>query len=122
MATAAKYRQLGGALGESIRHSIVEIDGVWQFRLGPGSHCPFLCENDLCEIIRRADESPCDICANHPNILRKAIEQNSSPLAVFLQATNIFGVLHFFTADIGGHLKVKMNPLENLDAETSEWG
>ena len=65
--TAAKYQQLGGALGESIRQQIVEIEGVWQFRLGAGDRCPFLREEGLCELIRRADESIlCEICRNHP--------------------------------------------------------
>ena len=65
--TAAKYQQLEGALGGKIRQNIVEIDGVWQFRLGEGDRCPFLREDGLCELIRTADESIlCDICTNHP--------------------------------------------------------
>lgn len=64
---AAKYQQLGGALGEKIRQHIVEVEGVWQFRLGAGDRCPFLREDWLCELILRADESIlCDICTNHP--------------------------------------------------------
>lgn len=66
-ATAEKYQQLAGPVGEAIRQNIVEADGTWQFRLGPGDHCPFLRDDGLCELIRRADESVlCDICANHP--------------------------------------------------------
>ena len=66
-ATAAKYQQLAGPLGEKIRQNIVENDGVWQFRLGGDERCPFLCTDGLCELIRRADESIlCDICTNHP--------------------------------------------------------
>ena len=56
-----------GPVGEAIRQNIVEVDGTWQFRLGPGDRCPFLRSDGLCELIRRADESVlCDICANHP--------------------------------------------------------
>ena len=66
-ATAAKYQQLGGPLGESIRQNIMEVEGVWQFRLDAGDRCPFLREDGLCELILRADESIlCDICTNHP--------------------------------------------------------
>lgn len=66
-ATAAKYQQLPGALGELIRQNIQEVDGTWQFRLREGDRCPFLREDGLCELIRRADESIlCDICTNHP--------------------------------------------------------
>ena len=66
-ATAARYQQLAGPVGEAIRQNIVEVDGTWQFRLGPGDRCPFLRGDGLCELIRRADESVlCDICANHP--------------------------------------------------------
>ena len=66
-ATAAKYQQLGGPLGESVRQNIMEVEGVWQFRLGAGDRCPFLRVDGLCELIRKADESLlCDICTNHP--------------------------------------------------------
>lgn len=66
-ATAARYQQLTGQLGEAVRQNIVETDGTWQFRLGAGDRCPFLQEDGLCELIRRADESIlCDICTNHP--------------------------------------------------------
>lgn len=66
-ATAARYQQLAGPVGEAIRQNIVEVDGTWQFVLGPGDRCPFLRGDGLCELIRRADESVlCDICANHP--------------------------------------------------------
>ncbi|WP_029544754.1 flagellin lysine-N-methylase [Selenomonas sp. AB3002] len=66
-ATAARYQQLAGPVGEAIRQNIVEVDGTWQFVLGPGGRCPFLRRDGLCELIRRADESVlCDICANHP--------------------------------------------------------
>ena len=64
---AAKYQQLTGPLGETIRQNIVKVDGTWQFRLGAGDRCPFLRGDGLCELIRRADESIlCDICTNHP--------------------------------------------------------
>ena len=66
-ATAAKYQQLDGTLGESIRQNIVEVGGIWQFRLGAGDRCPFLREDGLCELIRTAGESMlCEICTNHP--------------------------------------------------------
>ncbi len=65
--TADKYQQLTGQLGDTIRQNIVEVDGVWQFRLREDDRCPFLREDGLCELIRRADESIlCDICSNHP--------------------------------------------------------
>ena len=66
-ATAARYRELSGPLGEAIRQDIVEVDGIWQFRLRADDRCPFLREDGLCELIREADESIlCDICTNHP--------------------------------------------------------
>ena len=66
-ATAAKYQQLTGQVGDMIRQNTVEVDGVWQFRLGEGDRCPFLRQDGLCELIRRAGESIlCDICSNHP--------------------------------------------------------
>ena len=65
--TAAKYQQLTGQLGEALRQNIVEVDGVWQFRLCEGDRCPFLRQDGLCKLIRTAGESIlCDICSNHP--------------------------------------------------------
>ena len=65
--TAAKYQQLTGEVGEMISQNIVEVDGVWQFRLCEDERCPFLREDGLCELIRTAGESIlCDICRNHP--------------------------------------------------------
>lgn len=65
--TAVKYQHLTGQLGEIIRQNVVEVDGIWQFRLGAGNRCPFLRMDGLCELIRRADESMlCEICTNHP--------------------------------------------------------
>ena len=66
-ATADKYQQLTGPIGETIRQNITETDGIWQFRLREGGRCPFLREDGLCELIREAGESIlCDICTNHP--------------------------------------------------------
>lgn len=66
-ATAVKYQQLTGPLGDTIRQNTVEVDGTWQLLLGAGDRCPFLREDGLCELILRADESIlCDICTNHP--------------------------------------------------------
>ncbi len=65
--TAARYQQLKGQIGETIRQHIVAVDGIWQFRLCADDRCPFLREDGLCELIRQAGESIlCDICTNHP--------------------------------------------------------
>ncbi len=65
--TAARYQQLTGQVGGMIRQNIVEVDGVWQFRLGEDDRCPFLRGDGLCELIRRAGESIlCEICRNPP--------------------------------------------------------
>ncbi|MGN1117132.1 MAG: flagellin lysine-N-methylase [Acutalibacteraceae bacterium] len=65
--TLKKYKELGGSLGEKIHESISEEDGVSFFSMKENGRCPFLCENNLCEIIKNlGEENLCDICREHP--------------------------------------------------------
>ncbi|MCD7918815.1 MAG: flagellin lysine-N-methylase [Clostridiales bacterium] len=66
--TLSLYRQVGGSFGERLEQSIVtEPDGTSHFRLTAGERCPFLNEENLCDIILRLGEGAlCDICDQHP--------------------------------------------------------
>ncbi len=66
--TLSLYRQVGGSFGERLEQNIVtEPDGTSHFRLTAGERCPFLNEENLCDIILRLGEGAlCDICDQHP--------------------------------------------------------
>ncbi|MCC8100576.1 MAG: flagellin lysine-N-methylase [Clostridiales bacterium] len=62
------YRQVGGSFGKRLAQNIVtEPDGTSHFRLTAGERCPFLNEENLCDIILHLGEGAlCDICDQHP--------------------------------------------------------
>ena len=63
-----KYQKLQSPLGDEIRNRITESeDGSNCFKLAEEERCPFLNENNLCDIIINCGESYlCDICREHP--------------------------------------------------------
>lgn len=63
-----RYQKLQSPLGEKIRSEIIKSeDGSYCFRLSEKERCPFLNENNLCDIIIRCGENfLCDICREHP--------------------------------------------------------
>ena len=61
-----RYQAMDGALGEKLKRCIAP-EPVPHFILSAGERCPFLTEQNLCEIILRAGEDAlCQICADHP--------------------------------------------------------
>lgn len=65
--TLEKYRNMPSSLGEDIRRSIKEEDGVYFFAMTSEGKCPFLCRDGLCRIIKESgEEALCDICREHP--------------------------------------------------------
>ena len=62
----AKYKSLPGPLGERLQHNISKDDPP-HFVLGEGERCPFLNENNLCDLILAGGEQLlCQICDDHP--------------------------------------------------------
>lgn len=63
-----KYNGLQSPLGDEIRSQITEAeDGSYCFKLSENERCPFLNENNLCNIIINCGEGfLCDICREHP--------------------------------------------------------
>ena len=63
-----KYNKINTAFGDEIRNTITESeDGSNCFKLAEEERCPFLNENNLCDIIINCGESYlCDICREHP--------------------------------------------------------
>lgn len=61
-----RYQGMGGELGEKLRRCIV-LSEEPHFLLEEGERCPFLTEENLCELILREGESSlCQICRDHP--------------------------------------------------------
>ena len=66
-ATAGKYLNYGGSLGNELRANISSTNDVYSFKLAKNGDCPFLQNNGLCKLILLAgEELLCDICTNHP--------------------------------------------------------
>ena len=62
----AKYRVMPGELGDRLRSHISQ-DEPPHFVLGEGERCPFLNENNLCDLILAGGEGLlCQICDDHP--------------------------------------------------------
>ena len=66
--TLEKYNGKNCEFGEKIRSGIITAeDGSRCFALGENERCPFLNEENLCEIILNCgEEYLCDICREHP--------------------------------------------------------
>ena len=62
----AGYAAMSGPLGDRLRQNI-SADDPPHFVLGPGERCPFLNENNLCDLILAGGEGLlCQICDDHP--------------------------------------------------------
>lgn len=63
-----KYQKLQSPLGDEIRSRITKSeDGSYCFKLAEDERCPFLNEDNLCDIIIKCGESfLCGICSEHP--------------------------------------------------------
>lgn len=65
--TFEKYKAVQGDFGNKLKENIESVDDVACFKLGADERCPFLNENNLCDIILKLGEgSLCQICNDHP--------------------------------------------------------
>lgn len=65
--TLAYYQSLDGTLGEKLQRCICLTEETPHFILTEGERCPFLNENNLCELILEKGEAAlCQICDDHP--------------------------------------------------------
>ncbi len=65
--TYEKYLGVTGEFNTNLRENINICDGVTCFRLDEKERCPFLNENNLCDIILNLGEDYlCQICNDHP--------------------------------------------------------
>ena len=77
--TMEKYERVGGVFGKILDSSIDREAECPHFILGNNERCPFLNENNLCDIISTLGEDYlCDICKAHPrfnNFLSDRVER-----------------------------------------------
>lgn len=65
--TRETYRGIPGALGARLSAAIDDSADPARFRLGEGERCPFLNDDNLCDLILSGGESLlCQICRDHP--------------------------------------------------------
>ena len=61
------YQSINSPFGEKIKENIITQDGCNCFKLSQNERCPFLNENNLCDIILNLGEDAlCQICTDHP--------------------------------------------------------
>jgi lysine-N-methylase len=64
--TAEHYKSIDGTFGKKLQDNI-DFSDLPQFKLKPNGRCPFLDENNLCEIYSTlGPEHLCETCAEHP--------------------------------------------------------
>lgn len=65
--TLAQYKKIKTDFGKKLNNNIIFNDDCAYFKLTDKERCPFLNENNLCEIILNLGEnSLCQICNDHP--------------------------------------------------------
>lgn len=71
--TLEMYKKLGGDMGRKLNENInVSEDGSVCFKLDEKERCPFLNEENLCELILCGGEDMlCDICHMHPRFVNR---------------------------------------------------
>ena len=86
--TLAYYNALPGELGDRLRREIVTgEDGTAQFRLRDGDRCPFLNENNLCDLIPALGETHlCQICTDHPRFRNYFSDRTETGLGLCCEA------------------------------------
>ena len=66
-ATSEQYKNINTDFGKKLNNNIVIDDNYAYFKLRDNDRCPFLNDNNLCEIILNLGEnSLCQICSDHP--------------------------------------------------------
>jgi len=84
--TLRRYDRAAGALGQRLRENI-ERGELPHFVLGEEERCPFLNEENLCEIILAlGEEALCEICREHPRFHNQYPGRTESGLGLCCEA------------------------------------
>ena len=89
--TVEYYENLEGELGDRLREELCDLpDGTVCFRLGENERCPFLDDDNLCELILKlGDDALCEICREHPRFYELCLDIACD--ACIGQAEHLFG-------------------------------
>ncbi len=84
----AYYQSLPGELGDRLRREIeTGEDGTAHFRLRADESCPFLNENNLCDLIPAlGEERLCQICTDHPRFRNFFSDRTETGLGLCCEA------------------------------------
>lgn len=109
-AALARYQAVSGPLGQRLQEAIDDPTGTPHFRLTPEERCPFLNQENLCDLILElGEESLCQICADHPRFYNEFSDRTEMGFGLCCEAAGRL-ILHCQTPtrlitvdDDGGH-------------------
>ena len=89
--TLAYYQTVEGEIGKRLRENIImDADGNAQFRLTDADRCPFLNEQNLCDLIPTiGEEHLCQICTDHPRFRNFFTDRTEIGLGLCCEAAAI---------------------------------
>ena len=81
------YRKVEGELGERLQKNIAWDEKPPHFILGVAERCPFLNEENLCDLILRlGEDSLCEICSEHPRFYHVLPDRTEAGLGLCCEA------------------------------------
>ena len=85
--TLAFYQELPSPLGDKLRSNI-SLDDTPHFILGSNERCPFLNDDNLCELICAfGEDGLCDICNEHPRFFNEFSDRIECGLGLCCEET-----------------------------------
>lgn len=81
-----RYKAVSGALGEKLRKNI-DLSDCPHFKLRADERCPFLNDQNLCELILElGEDSLCQICSDHPRFRNEFSDRTEIGLGLCCEA------------------------------------
>lgn len=85
-AALAAYQKVPGDLGQKLHQNII-LDACPHFKLTAEERCPFLNEQNLCELILElGEDSLCQICSDHPRFYNFFSDRTEQGLGLCCEA------------------------------------
>lgn len=99
------YNSVTGPLGKRLKENI-SLENTPHFILGENERCPFLNENNLCElIINLGEDSLCEICALHPRFQNELPDRTEIGLGLSCEAAAEIIIGNTNTVKLIGNIK-----------------
>lgn len=85
--TREYYSTVSGEIGKRLAENIVDDGEISFFRMGESGRCPFLNENNLCDLILTlGEDSLCQICDDHPRFMNDFSSRSESGVGLCCEA------------------------------------